>query len=539
MKALMSRKADYVQPFLTSKSLVAALAVAGLALIQTVTAATSVSQFGITWKWNEDRPVGQFANGDWYVVGPITLTGPVSSGGQNGTMINPPYTYWADQGFDSRITPPSYGSSLNAGASLPKVVQPGSSIVSSKGHPVLRNRNQLDDLAVLTVLSSAPPAGSFRPPYLGSGNKTVKYNKSQILYNRLQKLPLVNGANRTGNERLLERTMFNLGSGYTSNYLLGWNNTPLAGKNYGREITLGIALVGLELNLNYTDAQKEKMAVTMVQHGLDYYGGILLGQKFLANGGHQGGRKLAVALAGLLLNDSAILARCDRAAYPDTFAEDTQHFFVTQNDINTPRAVDNDPARIIQAYPQSALGMPEWGPDGGHPKTTAGYNWDRYYRGVCCPNFTGEALAGTLSGLQTAWNHPAFFAYNKDRAIPTYRQSNNINAFILAMHDAYGGSVVPPPIDPPGTVFKIGDTVETTGTTNIRSSGSLSATLVGTQTQGAKGTITAGPVDANSITWWQVNFASGVDGWCGGDNLILSTSPSGPPSAPTGLKVDN
>ena len=33
-----------------------------------------VSQGGITWTFSEPVPVGQFVNGDYYVVGPCTIT---------------------------------------------------------------------------------------------------------------------------------------------------------------------------------------------------------------------------------------------------------------------------------------------------------------------------------------------------------------------------------------------------------------------------------------------------------------------------------
>ncbi|MEX0745706.1 MAG: hypothetical protein WD118_08890 [Phycisphaeraceae bacterium] len=33
----------------------------------------SVSQYGITWTFEEPARVGQFVNGDWYVVGPVTI----------------------------------------------------------------------------------------------------------------------------------------------------------------------------------------------------------------------------------------------------------------------------------------------------------------------------------------------------------------------------------------------------------------------------------------------------------------------------------
>ena len=33
----------------------------------------SVSQYGITWTFEQPAPVGQFINGDFYVVGPVTI----------------------------------------------------------------------------------------------------------------------------------------------------------------------------------------------------------------------------------------------------------------------------------------------------------------------------------------------------------------------------------------------------------------------------------------------------------------------------------
>ena len=34
----------------------------------------SVTQYGITWTFDKKVPVGQFINGDYYVVGPVTIT---------------------------------------------------------------------------------------------------------------------------------------------------------------------------------------------------------------------------------------------------------------------------------------------------------------------------------------------------------------------------------------------------------------------------------------------------------------------------------
>ena len=34
----------------------------------------SVTQYGITWHFGETRETGRYANGDWWVVGPVTIT---------------------------------------------------------------------------------------------------------------------------------------------------------------------------------------------------------------------------------------------------------------------------------------------------------------------------------------------------------------------------------------------------------------------------------------------------------------------------------
>ncbi|MBX3465197.1 MAG: hypothetical protein KF830_18675, partial [Planctomycetes bacterium] len=40
----------------------------------TPTMAASVGQWGITWTFDQAYQVGQFCNGDWWVVGPVTVT---------------------------------------------------------------------------------------------------------------------------------------------------------------------------------------------------------------------------------------------------------------------------------------------------------------------------------------------------------------------------------------------------------------------------------------------------------------------------------
>ncbi len=63
----------------------------------------------------------------------------------------------------------------------------------------------------------------------------------------------------------------------------------------------------------------------------------------------------------------------------------------------------------------------------------------------------------------------------------------------------------------PTTKFQIGDTVQTISNLNVRST--ANGTILGTQTSSVQGQVLGVPVIAGGITWWNINYASGVDGW--------------------------
>jgi hypothetical protein len=63
------------------------------------------------------------------------------------------------------------------------------------------------------------------------------------------------------------------------------------------------------------------------------------------------------------------------------------------------------------------------------------------------------------------------------------------------------------------TKFTTGQSVTTTAALNVRSTPSTSGAIVGTQPTGATGTIVGGPVSQGGYWWWQVNYATGADGW--------------------------
>ena len=506
-------------------------------------AATSVSQFEFTWKFSQDRTVGQFANGDWWVVGPVTITSitpadtnPNDGIDMHGTMVNPVHAapnVKCIQGWDNRIIYNNYDPSLNIARSIPYVVANGSSIMSCASQVATATGNlpQMETIGILTVLASAPPVGSFRPPYIGT-DKSIKWNMNQLDYTKLKNLtPVGTPPTFVEAEGQYEHTHISLEDNWNGNYLLPINHDY---PNYGREISHKIGRAALLLNLNYTNSQKETLLIRIVQRGIDICGISNVGGGWQGNGGHLGGRKLPMMIAGHVLNDPTILARSN-----NYFAEDRQHFYVTQFDVDLPRHIA-DPTRQQDPYTTAMIGTPEWCSDHTTYPADAGSNWNVYYRTVVGPANVGQALAARIMGLQTAWNWPSFFDYmdrfwtiegiqNKNISTAT----NSIHPFVAAMWNAYRGdsTVVQPP--PPISVnFAIGDRISTSKITNVRDAGKLAGGLLDTQAVGALGTLVAGPIVSDSITWWQVNYDLGVDGWSGQDNFIKLS----PPSTPTGLK---
>ena len=106
-----------------------------------------------------------------------------------------------------------------------------------------------------------------------------------------------------------------------------------------------------------------------------------------------------------------------------------------------------------------------------------------------------------------------------------------------------GMVVTPPPTPTPttttatpiATTFKIGDRVSMKNNVNVRTTGLLAATtLIGTNPQGSTGALVAGPTVTNDrygqITWFNVNFDSGFDGWVGADNYTKVAAPTPTPT---------
>ncbi|HEY0944528.1 MAG TPA: immunoglobulin domain-containing protein [Opitutaceae bacterium] len=392
----------------------AALAFAG-AGVNAARAATAISQFGITWTFDRDYPSGQFANGDYWVVGPVKIVeiSPRSetTDGRtiNGSMINP--AVGSLQGYDSAAyaeSGPSYSAALNVAlgvsAAAPLTVPAGSSLISSISEPVAGNRPQLRAAAILTVLAGEPPAGSFRPPYCGT-DKTPYWNKNQLDYSRLRSLPKPDSLRDLHEvEGYFERPWLEQNTIWTGRYLHPTENQP----DFGRDMANCIGEALISLQMDYTVAEKETLLIRFVQYGLDVYGVAKAGGVWLPNGAHNQGRKMPLLLAGTVLSDGDILAYGDAAKH-FIFQEDMQTWYVTEADVGRPVYSGTD--YVLEPYIAADVGLAEWGAKHAVEPFYDGRNWDAPSRLMSGRPMVGHALVAHLMGLQSAWNWPAFFDY--------------------------------------------------------------------------------------------------------------------------------
>lgn len=131
---------------------------------------SSISQWGITWYFDKDYTYGQFANGDYWILGPVTITSitPAFDGYNNGWEVNPTVSGdghgfqdgGKNGGFDPGLVPDLPYTSPESG-----IVSIVKTVASGLSQPCVQTA------AVLTVVTETPPDNGrsvFRPPYVGT-----------------------------------------------------------------------------------------------------------------------------------------------------------------------------------------------------------------------------------------------------------------------------------------------------------------------------------------------------------------------------------
>ncbi|MBN1761173.1 MAG: hypothetical protein JW863_22785 [Chitinispirillaceae bacterium] len=396
--------------------------------------ADSISIDGITWKFGEPVPVGRFVNGDWYVVGKVTVNSvhPAPTAERNGSILNLP----VDQGisgFDSRVSSNRFRANLRAG--FPCAMKPGDALISSISldtigthGPWLREGNETPEspvktVSVLTCLSSAVSADAFRPSYCDR-QQTI-YHGESLCRDLLPNLPKVDDMPDIKSwARHFRRPWLDV-------CFFGFDAAAEYQAMYGREVARAVGIGTLMLLCDYTAAEKESLLINIIQYGIDLWGISRAGYPgWQAHGGHGSGRKWPILFAGLLLGDTAMAS--PDAAYPELrFGEDMQTMY--DQCWTGAKVVYAGHQGVIDGKPVSTT--PGWGPYEHKPPT----EWadsnkigEDYRR--CCTSLSwvGEALAARIMNATGLWNHDAFFDY-VDRWM-----TENDSAAVKAISDARG-----------------------------------------------------------------------------------------------------
>ncbi len=265
----------------------------GLRIVSNITKISKqVRQNGITWYFDKEYEIGTFANGDYWVIGPVVIDSitPHFTGDFNGWEVNPIVA--GGQGFAADLD--KFDPSLIP--SFPYLAQPVSSIV--KGIKSESGRG-LKNAAVLTVVSQKPKHNQFRPPYVGIDKPfySVDSLKLDLLPNLL---PPDSGVFSLTRYSEIKNLQLDHKTSMLGRLL---HPTDAFADNYGSYIGKRNADIALRLMLDDPINEKMELLISYIQYGIDLFYMIPLGHTWGAGGGHRPGQKLPITFAAVMLND--------------------------------------------------------------------------------------------------------------------------------------------------------------------------------------------------------------------------------------------
>ena len=393
--------------------------------------ASAITKDGITWTFSQAVPVGQFVTGDYYVVGPVTITAidppPTTSAPyENGSVMNLP-TANGKSGFDSRLndgTDESWWFDATLRSYPPITLKPGDTLVSSISLAQIhslpevmrasdKSSSPVRTVSVLTVVSAAPSADAFRPSYCDRGQAI--YHADALQRNVL---PSLVPPNPSGTPTLAQFETWYRRPWIDTNAFL-FDAPAEYMPSYGQHIAFADSYASLLLMLNFPAAQKVNLTNYFVQYGIDLYGCLRAGYGWPAFGGHRSGRKLPIILAGIMLDDDGM--KNASATYPNQFGEDMQAVYVSQIPGGYTQAWQGATVIYGGHYGVKADGTPVSAGMFGPYEQLQPVNWpllngteqvgEAYRRCCTSVSWVGEALAIHLMHAESVWNYPAFFDY--------------------------------------------------------------------------------------------------------------------------------
>ena len=376
----------------------------------------TVARHGITWKFSEKVRAGRFVNGDYYVVGPVTVTEttPKPENGRNQSALNLPVNTTGASPFDDRVPGGRGKDGEKLRAPFPVSLKPGDALLSSISvephslpdflRPPDTNISPVGSVSVLTCLKEPVPPDAFRPGYSDREQRVyLARNLRRDLLPRLSResirMKYENG----------DFTLADFVKAYERPWLdlcfFSFDAPALYQPQYGRELGRAAGISTLLLTLDFKPQEKEPLLIGVVQRGIDLWGIVRAGYPgWPAHGGHGTGRKLPIVFAGLMLGDEDM--QTPTRKFPQLkFGEDMQTIF----------AKCWTAAKAVYAGHVGEKGLPDK-PDWGAYEHLPPAQWPgrlgEDYRRTCTSlAWAGEALALKILHAEKAWDHDAFFVY--------------------------------------------------------------------------------------------------------------------------------
>jgi hypothetical protein len=372
---------------------------------------TSASQWGITFHFAHPSEIGQFANGDYWVQGPVVITRitPDFDGKNNGWEVNPVYT--GNHGFQDQCYG---GDSFNPGLvpALPYSAAPGQSIVKTtpSKETLVGNayRPCLNTAAVLTVVAGIPVNNGstlFRPPYVGTAKPL--YSVSDLRHYLLPSLePVEATPSLESIKKTFQRVQLDHKGGGTGRALRPKANMP----DYGADMARNEADAALRLMLNDSFEAKKDALIAFVQTGIDLHAMVQSGQYWPRGGGEQPGHTLPYVFAAVVLDNQAMKKKIKEISEAELLYNDYANQYGEKN-----RVLWGDKkswserqywGRFVLESGSKTLADPYGYIDGGyHPG--GGYQY-------CCTSMPWKGLTlafHLMPVMKRVWNNPKIFDY--------------------------------------------------------------------------------------------------------------------------------
>ncbi|MFP4661917.1 MAG: Ig-like domain-containing protein [Halanaerobiales bacterium] len=251
----------------------------------------------MTFYFDDDYQVGTFANGDYWVLGPVTIDRitPDYDGYNYGWEVNPVVEGGAgfqdgcyDDKFDPSLVP-----------DLPYTAERSLSIVKTTPYtesPL--NRPCIKTAAVLTVVDEIPlqnGAAVFRPPYVGDEKPYyyVSDVRTDLLpsYEPVDNMPSLESIEESFSKLWLDHKPYRFGRA-----LHPYDHMH----NYWPDNTYKVNATVLRLMIDEPIEEKKQALINFINYGLDHIYMMDLGQTWFG-GGHHCGHRIAPAFAAVML----------------------------------------------------------------------------------------------------------------------------------------------------------------------------------------------------------------------------------------------